>query len=607
MLRMTTSLAVFCMVLRSADLNNSSHTNGSLSNRLSHLPQREWPYMTQQKAKQIMAARGSTLRCKGWKQETILRMLENNLENAEDASRLTVYGGIGKAARNWESYDAIVESLKNLENDETLAIQSGMPVAVFKTHRLAPRVVMANSNVIKADWPKFYDLSAQNLTAFASYTAGPWQYIGSQGVIEGTFETLALVADRHFDGALKGRIFFTAGLGGMGRSQPLAMTMHGGVSVTVEVRQQSIVERLASGYADVQAASLQEAIDMAESAKREGRALSIVVLGNMVDALEQALDCGWKPDIVTEMCPCHDPFALIPSGLTLEQAAALLETDREAYMATSRQSMIRIVRAMTRLQTNGSIVFEYGTFVRKEAVDAGMSKEEAFAYPGCIAEYVRPLFFLGRGPFRWTCVSGEIADQQRLDDLALEMFKDDSLVTRWISTARYRLPIEGLPARICFLGFGQRRAFGLAVNALVRSGELAGPVAFSRDNLDTGSIANPAFETENMLDGSDAISDWPYLNALLNVSAMADLVAIQSNGTMGISAHTGVTMIADGSEEADLRLDACLTTDAGIGVVRHAQAGYPMAKTVSRGEGPLTDNAIQIPLWWSPHATQHRA
>lgn len=533
-------------------------------------------------------------------------MLENNLENAEDASRLTVYGGIGKAARNWESYDAIVESLKNLENYETLAIQSGMPVAIFKTHRLAPRVVMANSNVIKADWPKFYDLSAQNLTAFASYTAGPWQYIGSQGVIEGTFETLALVADRHFGGELKGRVFFTAGLGGMGRSQPLAMTMHGGVSVTVEVRQKSIDERLANGYADIQAASLEEAIGMADSAQKEGRALSIVVLGNMVEALEQALNYGWKPDIVTEMCPCHDPFALIPAGLSLAEAAELLERDRDAYMAKSRESMKRIVKAMNRFKNEGAVVFEYGTFVRKEAVDAGMSREEAFAYPGCIAEYVRPLFFIGRGPFRWTCVSGEVSDQRRLDDLALEMFKDDPLVTRWISRCRDRLPVEGLPARICFLGFGQRRDFGLAVNALVRSGELKGPVAFSRDNLDTGSIANPAFETENMLDGSDAISDWPYLNALLNVSAMADLVAIQSNGTMGISAHTGVTMIADGSEEADLRLDACLTTDAGIGVVRHAQAGYPMAKLVAQGLGPLTDQEIQVPLWWSPQATLHR-
>ncbi|WP_339100190.1 urocanate hydratase [Pseudomonas atacamensis] len=562
--------------------------------------------MTQQKPQQIKAARGSTLRCKGWKQETILRMLENNLENAEDASRLTVYGGIGKAARNWESYDAIVESLKKLENDETLAIQSGMPVAIFKTHRLAPRVVMANSNVIKADWPKFYDLSAQNLTAFASYTAGPWQYIGSQGVIEGTFETLALVADRHFGGELKGRVFFTAGLGGMGRSQPLAMTMHGGVSVTVEVRQKSIDERLANGYADIQAASLEEAIGMADSAQKEGRALSIVVLGNMVEALEQALNYGWKPDIVTEMCPCHDPFALIPAGLSLAEAAELLERDRDAYMAKSRESMKRIVKAMNRFKNEGAVVFEYGTFVRKEAVDACMSREEAFAYPGCIAEYVRPLFFLGRGPFRWTCVSGEVSDQRRLDDLALKMFKDDPLVTRWISRCRDRLPVEGLPARICFLGFGQRRDFGLAVNALVRSGELKGPVAFSRDNLDTGSIANPAFETENMLDGSDAISDWPYLNALLNVSAMADLVAIQSNGTMGISAHTGVTMIADGSEEADLRLDACLTTDAGIGVVRHAQAGYPMAKLVAQGLGPLTDQEIQVPLWWSPQATLHR-
>lgn len=563
--------------------------------------------MTRTNARLVTAARGNTLRCKGWKQETILRMLENNLENAEDASRLTVYGGIGKAARNWESYDAIVESLKHLENDETLAVQSGMPVAVFRTHRLAPRVVMANSNVIAADWPTFYDLSARNLTAFASYTAGPWQYIGSQGVIEGTFETLALVADRHFDGDLAGRVFFTAGLGGMGRSQPLAMSMHGGVSVTVEARQATIDARLANGYADVQAPSLEAAIEMAERARRDRRAASIVVLGNLVEALEEALRLGWRPDIVTEMCPCHDPFALVPAGLSVEHAAALLAADRDAYLARSRDSMCRIVRAMTRLRDAGSVVFEYGTFVRKEAMDAGMPRAEAFAYPGCIAEYVRPLFLVGRGPFRWTCVSGEVSDQRRLDDLALELFADDPLVTRWIERCRHRLPVEGLPARIGFLGFGQRRRFGLAVNALIRAGEIQGPVAFSRDNLDTGSIANPAFETENMPDGSDAISDWPYLNALLNVSAMADLVAIQANGTMGVSAHTGVTMIADGSEEADLRLDACLTTDAGIGVVRHAQAGYPLARQVAEGRGPLTDEVLRVPLWWTPDATRHRA
>ena len=554
----------------------------------------------------VKAERGPRLRCKGWRQETILRMLENNLENAEDASRLVVYGGIGKAARNWESYDAIVSRLKALENDETLAIQSGMPVAVFRTHRLAPRVVMANSNVIHADWLKFYDLADRNLTAFASYTAGPWQFIGSQGVVESTFETLGVIAERHFAGDLRGRIFFSAGLGGMGRSQPLAMTMHGGVSVTVEVRSETIESRLAAGFADVRAATLDEAFERATEAKNERRPLSIVVQGNMVEALDHALATNWRPDIVTEMCPCHDPFALIPAGLEVESALELRKANRDQYLHLSRASMLRIVRAMNAFRERGAVVFEYGTFVRKESVDAGMSPEEAYAYPGCIAEYVRPMFLEGRGPFRWTCVSGELADRARLDDLALDLFHDDPLVVRWITKARTRLPLEGLPARVCFLGFGQRRRFGLAVNQLVKNGTLAGPVAFARDNLDCGSIANPAFETEKMLDGSDAISDWPYLNALLNVAAMADLVAIQANGTMGMSSHTGVTMIADGSEESDLRLDACLTTDAGIGIVRHAQAGYPVARQVADGHGRLTKDRIQIPLWWTAQATQSR-
>jgi urocanate hydratase len=553
--------------------------------------------------KVVKAQRGDRLRCKGWRQESILRMLENNLENAECTERLVVYGGIGKAARNWESYYAIVESLKNLENDETLAVQAGMPVAIFKTHRLAPRVVMGNTNVIKADWPTFYELVDKNLTTFSSYTAGPWQYIGSQGVVEGTFETLALIADEHFGGSLKGRVLLTAGLGGMGRSQPFAMTMHGGVTVCVEVRKETIAARLAAKYADVEAADLSDAIRRAEAAKAAGKPLGIVLHGNMADILEDALARGWVPDIATEMCPCHDPFALIPGGMMVEEAQALRKSDRSAYLARSRETMIRILRAMNRYLDKAVVVFEYGTFIRKECVDAGLSREEANRYPGCISRYVRPMFLEGRGPFRWTCISGSINDQRRLDRLALELFPDDPIVQRWIPRARDRLPVEGLPARVCFLGFGQRREFGLAANALLHKGELAGPVAFSRDNLDCGAIANPAYETENMLDGSDAISDWPYLNALLNTAAMADLVAIQANGTMGMSVHTGVTMIADGSEESDLRLDACLTTDAGIGIVRHAQAGYADARAVAEGRGRIAKQTIKVPLWWSPQAT----
>jgi len=551
----------------------------------------------------IKAQRGDRLRCKGWKQESILRMLENNLENAEDASRLVVYGGIGKAARNWESFHAIVDALKTLDNNETLAVQAGMPVAVFPTHRLAPRVVMGLSNVIRANWPMFYDLMEKNLTTFSSYTAGPWEYIGSQGVVEGTFETLGRIASEHFDGSLKRRVLFTAGLGGMGRSQPFAMTLHGGISVTVEVRGETIRQRLASGYADVQASNLAEAIALCERAKADNRAVGIVLRGNMAEVCEEALEKRWAPDIVTEMCPCHDPFALIPAGLDIDSSEKLRREDRSRYLSLSRDTMKTMVRAMNAFVDAGCIVFEYGTFVRKECVDAGMPRAEAFRYPGAVARYIRPLFEQGRGPFRWTCISGNPADRERLDDLALELFPECPIVQRWIPLARQHLPTEGLPARVCFLGFGQRRAFGLAVNRLIRDGEVSGPVAFSRDNLDCGSIANPAFETEDLKDGSDHISDWPYLNALLNASAMADLVSIQANGTMGVSAHTGVTMIADGSEEADLRLDACLRTDTGIGIVRYAQSGYPTARKVADGEGPLTDERIKVPLWWSPRAT----
>ena len=552
----------------------------------------------------VRAQRGDALRCRGWKQETLLRMLENNLENAQDPSRLVVYGGIAKAARNWESYHAIVEALMALGNDETLVVQAGMPVAVFRTGRLAPRVVMGLSNVIDATWPKFYQLMDRNLTTFSSYTAGPWEYIGSQGIVEGTFETLACIAEERFGNDLRGRIFFTAGLGGMGRSQPKSMTMHGGVSVIAEVRRSVVDDRLKRGWADVEARNLDEAVTRADAARKGGRPLSIVVCANMVELCEEALERGWIPDIVTEMCPFHDPFAVIPSGYSPEEAGALRKRSMDGYLAESRKTIVRMVRAMNRFLDAGAEVFEYGTFVRKEAVDAGMSREEAFRYPGFVARYWRPkLFELGRGPFRWTCVSGDEADRDRLDDLALELFPDCAVTRRWIPLARKHLPTEGLPARVCFLGFGQRRAFGLAVNELVRSGEVRGPVAFSRDNLDSGSIANPVMETEDMKDGSDAIADWPFINALLNAAAMADLVSIQSNGTMGVSHHTGCTIIADGTEEAAMRLDASLTTDVGLGIVRYAQSGYETARAVAEGRGGLTPDRIEVPLWWSPEAT----
>jgi urocanate hydratase len=530
-------------------------------------------------------------------------MLENNMEVAEAPERLVIYGGIGKCARNWESYHAIVQSLKELENDETLVVQSGMPVAIFKTHRLAPRVVMANTNIMKATWEVFYDLQDKNLTMFAQYTAGPWEYIGTQGVIQGTFETLGAVGEQHFGGSLAGRIYFTAGLGGMGRNQPRAMTMHGGVCLVVDADQSIITRAIDRKFLDVQAPSLEEGIRMAEEAKAERRPLGVGVFGNAAELFPQALALGWKPDIVSEMCPCHDPLSYIPAGFTPLTATELRDADRLGYLATARESMKLQLAAMNEFSRRGVQVFEYGTSIRKECRDAGMDEKEAMTIPGFVAAYLRPLFMLGRGPFRWTCLSGEASDLATIDQLVLDMFPHDTITVKWIELARRHLPIEALPARVCYLGFGERKALGLRINRMIRDGELAGPVGFSRDNLDSGSIVNPTFESEKMKDGGDLISDWPYLNALLNCAGMADLVAIQANYSMGEAVHTGVTMIADGSEEADLRLEACLTTDSGIGVVRHAQAGYESSRQVCEGKGPLTSESIKIPLWWSPEAT----
>jgi urocanate hydratase len=551
----------------------------------------------------VTAQRGDTLRCKGWKQESLLRMLENNMEVAEAPERLVIYGGIGKCARNWESYHAIVDALLNLEDDETLAVQSGMPVAIFKTHRLAPRVVMANTNIMKASWPVFYDLQDKNLTMFAQYTAAPWEYIGTQGVIQGTFETLAAVAEQHFSGTLVGRVLLTAGLGGMGGNQTRAMTMLGGVCIAVDADERVIRRRIEKGFCDVLTTTLDQAIAIAEHARDSGQSLGIGLLGNAAEVFPALLRRGWRPDIVTEMCPCHDPISYIPVGLTPQQADELRAGDRDEYLYQSRTSMVTQLEAMIGFHELGIQVFEYGTSIRKECRDAGMPEEQAMRIPGFVAAYLRKLFLLGRGPFRWTCLSGEASDLARLDDLALEMFPEDETTTKWIALARQHIPIEALPARVCYLGFGERKAFGVRVNQLVRDGEVAGPIAFSRDNLDSGSIVNPTFESEKMKDGSDLISDWPYLNALLNTAAMADLIAIQANYSMGEAVHTGVTMIADGSEEADLRLEACLTTDSGIGVIRHAQAGYEEAREAAEGFGPLTTDSIKVPLWWSPHAT----
>lgn len=552
---------------------------------------------------EVKAQRGSTLRCKGWKQETILRMLENNMENAEIPELLVIYGGNGKCARNWESYHAIVESLKNLEEDETLVVQSGMPVAIFKTHRLAPSVVMATTNIMKADWETFYDLQDKNLTMFAQYTAAPWEYIGTQGVIQGTFETLSAIAIKRFDNDLTGKVYMTAGAGGMGGNQSWAMKMHGGIAIIVDADERVIKRRIEKDYLDQMVYTLDEAIDIVNKAKEAGTPTSVAIVGNAADVFEEAYQKGFMPDIISEMCPCHDPISYIPSGYTGEAADEYRVSDRKAYLADARETMKRQLATMVNFSKKGVEVFEYGTSIRKECMDAGMPKEQAMSIPGFVSEYIRPLFCEGRGPFRWTCISGSAEDLARTDELALEICKGDPLVERWINLARKHLPIEALPARICYMGFGQRKRFALAVNELIKKGELSGPVAFSRDNLDSGSIVNPTFESENMKDGGDLISDWPYLNGLLNCAGMCDLIAIQANYSMGEAVHTGVTMIADGTDEAGFRLEAAMTVDSGIGVIRHAQAGYEIARDVANGKGKLTDESIKVPLWWSPNAT----
>ncbi|WP_300525701.1 urocanate hydratase [Aminiphilus sp.] len=548
----------------------------------------------------VKAQRGPVLRCKGWRQETILRMLENNMENAEHPERLVIYGGNGKCARNWESYHAIVKSLKELEDDETLVVQSGMPVAVFKTHKYAPVVVMATTNIMKATWPVFYELEAKNLTIFAQYTAAPWEYIGTQGVIEGTFETLGAVAIKHYDGSLKDRIYLTAGAGGMGGNQSWAMKMHGGVAIVVDTDRRILERRVEKKYMDVIVTTMDEAITLARKSAKSGEALAIGVVGNAADCFEEAYEKGFVPDVMSEMCPCHDPISYIPSGYTPEEATVLREKDFDGYLAQARETMKRQLAVMLKYLDKGVPVFEYGTSIRKECRDAGFPEKEAMRLPAFVADYIRPLFCEGRGPFRWTCISGEASDLKRADELALELFGDDPIVGRWIRLASRHLPIEALPARVCYMGFGQRKKFALAINDLIRKGEIKGPVAFSRDNLDSGSIVNPTFESERMKDGGDLISDWPMLNGLLNACGMCDLIAIQANYSMGEAVHTGVTQIADGTDDAAVRLEVAMTVDSGIGVIRHAQAGYEIARDVANGKGKLTSESIKVPLWWEP-------
>jgi urocanate hydratase len=535
----------------------------------------------------VKAPRGSTISCKGWIQEAALRMLMNNLdpEVAERPDDLVVYGGTGKAARNWASFEAICRTLRVLADDETLLVQSGKPVGVFTTHADAPRVLIANANLVGrfATWDVFRDLERRGLIMYGQMTAGSWIYIGTQGILQGTYETLAAVAARHFQGSLRGRIVLTGGLGGMGGAQPLAATMNDGICLAVEVDPARVQRRLETRYLDRSTASLDDALGWCADAQRRGEALSVGLVGNCAEVLPALVARGFVPDVVTDQTSAHDPLhGYIPAGLGPAEAADLRRLAPDEYVRRARASIAAHVRAMLDLQRRGAVAFDYGNNIRTEARDAGVP--DAFAIPGFVPEFIRPLFCEGKGPFRWVALSGEPKDLQRTDQLVLELFPDDAHLTRWITLAQQRVAFQGLPARICWLGQGERARFGIALNELVRRGELSAPIVIGRDHLDTGSVASPFRETEGMRDGSDAVADWPILNALLNTASGASWVSFHHGGGVGIgnSLHAGQVIVADGSAAAARRLERVLTNDPGLGVARHADAGYPEAIATAR-------------------------
>ncbi len=549
------------------------------------------PYLAS-KARQspIRAARGTSISCKGWQQEAALRMLMNNLDPdvAERPEDLVVYGGTGKAARNWECYDAIVTELKNLGNDETLLVQSGKPVGVFRTHTSAPRVLIANSNLVGrwATWEHFRELERKGLMMYGQMTAGSWIYIGSQGIVQGTYETLGAIARKHFGGTLRGRFVLTAGLGGMGGAQPLAATMQGAAALIAEVDESRIEKRLQTGYLDRQARNLDEALELISLATRAGDAISIGLLGNAADVFSEIVARGVNPDIVTDQTSAHDMLnGYVPTGMTLSDAVDLRKANPEEYVRRSTRTAVRHVTAMLELQQRGAVTFDYGNNIRTVALDAGLGN--AFDIPGFVPEYIRPLFCEGKGPFRWVALSGDAKDIKRTDDLALELFPGDEHLRRWISLAQVKIKFQGLPARICWLGQSDRAKFGVAINDLVASGEISAPIAIGRDHLDTGSVASPFRETEGMRDGSDAVADWPLLNAMLNVASGASWVSFHHGGGVGIgnSLHAGQVIVADGTPEMRVRLERVLTNDPGTGVARHADAGYQEAAATARKHG----------------------
>jgi urocanate hydratase len=536
------------------------------------------------------------LHAKGWLQEAALRMLLNNLdpEVAERPEDLVVYGGIGKAARNWDCFKAIVNTLLKLENDETMLVQSGKPVGVFKTHKDAPRVLIANSNLVPAwaNWQTFRELDRKGLMMYGQMTAGSWIYIGTQGILQGTYETIASLARKHFSGSLKSKIVLTAGLGGMGGAQPLAVTMNDGIALCVEVDPTRIKRRLDTKYCDVETDNIDQAIKMATDAKSKGQALSIALLGNASEVLPTLLQKGFKPDVVTDQTSAHDPLnGYIPEGLSLKEAAALRSSDPNKYIQLSSKSMAKHVEAMLEFQKQGAVVFDYGNNIRQVAKDNGV--KNAFDFPGFVPAFIRPLFCEGKGPFRWAALSGDESDIAKIDEAILKHFADNKELCRWIKLAGERVAFQGLPARICWLGYGDRAKLGLIINELVAQGQLKAPIVIGRDHLDSGSVASPNRETEGMKDGSDAIADWVYLNAMLNAVGGASWVSLHHGGGVGIgySLHAGQVIVADGTKEAAERLQRVLTCDPGTGVIRHVDAGYDEACQFAR------KNNVRIPMW----------
>ena len=545
--------------------------------------------------KEIRAPRGTQLNTKGWSQEGALRMLMNNLDPdvGERPQELIVYGGTGKAARNWDCFWAIVESLKNLGNSETLVIQSGKPVAIFQTHPEAPRVLIANALVVPkwATWDEFRRLEAKGLTMYGQMTAGSWIYIGTQGILQGTYETLASVADKNFGGTLKGKLILSAGLGGMGGAQPLAVTMNEGVAIIVEVDKDRILRRLETEYVDTIKEDLDEAIKLAFEAKEKGEALSIALLGNAADVFPEFVRRGINPDVLTDQTSAHDELnGYVPHGINYEEALRLRKDNPDDYKKRAYQSMAVHVEAMLELKRRGAKTFDYGNNIRGQAQKAGV--DNAFDIPGFVPEYIRPLFCLGKGPFRWAALSGNPEDIYITDEAVLKEFPEDIGLERWIRKAQKQVKFQGLPSRICWLGYGERARFGAVINHLVKKGKINAPIVIGRDHLDTGSVSSPNRETEGMKDGSDAIADWPILNALLNAVSGASWVSVHHGGGVGIglSIHAGMVIVADGKDSTAKRLERVLTVDPGLGIARHADAGYEEAVQFAKDKG------IRVPM-----------